>query len=49
MGDPATFPEAKMDFPIVSGPYAPTWESIRQNYPAKEVSWLRDAKFGIWV
>src|SRR5580692_4126479 len=28
MGDPATFPEAKMDFPIVPGPYAPTWESI---------------------
>ncbi|MGD1086505.1 MAG: alpha-L-fucosidase [Verrucomicrobiota bacterium] len=49
MGNPTTFPEAKMDFPIVPGPYAPTWESIAQNYPGKEVSWLRDAKFGIWV
>ena len=49
MGNPTAFPEAKMDFPIVPGPYAPTWESIAQNYPGKEVSWLRDAKFGIWV
>ena len=49
MGDPATFSEVKMDFPIVPGPYAPTWESIAQNYPGKEVSWLREAKFGIWV
>jgi alpha-L-fucosidase len=49
MGDPAIFPEAKMDFPMVPGPYAPTWDSIGQNYPGKEVSWLRDAKFGIWV
>ena len=49
MGDPAAFPEAKMDFPMVPGPYAPTWESIGQNYPAKEMGWLRDSKFGIWV
>jgi alpha-L-fucosidase len=49
MGDPTGFPEARMDFPIVPGPYAPTWESIARNYPGKEVGWLRDAKFGIWV
>jgi len=49
MGNPTAFPEAKMDFPIVPGPYAPTWESIARSYPGQEVSWLRDAKFGIWV
>lgn len=49
MGDPAKFPEVKMDFPIAEGPYGPTWDSIARNYPAKEVAWLREAKFGIWV
>jgi len=49
MGDPKDFPEVKMDFPIADGPYQPTWESIAQNYPGKEVAWLREAKFGIWV
>jgi alpha-L-fucosidase len=48
MQDPATFPEVKMDFPMATGPFEPTWESINQNYPAGE-SWLREAKFGIWV
>ena len=49
MGDPGKFPEVKMDFPIEEGPYKPTWDSIAQNYPEKDVSWLREAKFGIWV
>jgi alpha-L-fucosidase len=49
MGDPKDFPEVKMDFPIADGPYQPTWQSIAQNYPGKEVAWLREAKFGIWV
>ncbi|MDP9001440.1 MAG: alpha-L-fucosidase, partial [Myxococcota bacterium] len=49
MGDPATFPEVKMDFAIESGPFGPTWASIASNYSAKESAWLRQAKFGIWV
>jgi alpha-L-fucosidase len=50
MGDPAAFPEVKMDFPIRSGPFQPTWSSIAANYPAPQpTSWLRSAKFGIWV
>ncbi|HEY8967425.1 MAG TPA: alpha-L-fucosidase, partial [Candidatus Methylacidiphilales bacterium] len=49
MGNPKDFPEVKMDFPIADGPFQPTWESIAQNYPGKEVAWLREAKFGIWV
>lgn len=32
--------------PIQSGPFAPTWESLRQ-YQAPD--WFRDAKFGIWA
>jgi alpha-L-fucosidase len=48
MQDPATFPEAKMDFPMASGPFQPTWESINANYKT-DPSWLREAKFGIWV
>jgi alpha-L-fucosidase len=49
MGDPAKFQEVKMEFPIAEGPFQPTWDSIATNYPSKEVSWLRNAKFGIWV
>jgi alpha-L-fucosidase len=51
MGDPAEFPEVKMDFPIAPGPFGPTWESIAEHYPAQEggPAWLREAKFGIWV
>ena len=49
MGDPKNFEEVKMDFPIAEGPYQPTWDSIAQNYPEKDVAWLREAKFGIWV
>lgn len=48
MGDPSTFPEVNMDFPIADGPFRPTWESIDKNYPA-DPAWLRKAKFGIWV
>ena len=48
MQDPAGFAEVKMNFPMASGPFQPTWESIDKNYPAGE-SWLREAKFGIWV
>ena len=49
MGDPRDFAEMKMNFPIAPGPYQATWDSIAQNYPDKEVGWLRDGKFGIWV
>jgi alpha-L-fucosidase len=48
MQDPASFAEVKMDFPIAGGPFEPTWDSINKNYPAGP-SWLRDAKFGIWI
>jgi alpha-L-fucosidase len=48
MGDAKTFPEVKLDFPIASGPFQPTWQSIETNYPGVP-AWLRDAKFGIWV
>jgi alpha-L-fucosidase len=49
MGNPANFAEVKMDFPIESGPFSPTWPSILANYPTKDSAWLRQAKFGIWV
>jgi alpha-L-fucosidase len=49
MGDPANFAEVKMDFPIESGPFEPTWSSIIANYPTRDSAWLRQAKFGIWV
>lgn len=48
MGDWEAFEEVKLDLPIVTGPYEPTWESIEANYPGTP-EWLRDAKFGIWV
>ena len=48
MGDWKSFPEMKLNIPIVSGPFEPTWESIEKNYPG-EPAWLREAKFGIWV
>lgn len=43
-----TFPEEKMDFPIASGVYEPTWQSIDKNYPG-EPQWWRDGKFGIFI
>ena len=48
MGDWKSFPEMKLNIPIASGPFEPTWESIEKNYPG-EPAWLREAKFGIWV
>ena len=48
MGNPAEFPEVKMDFPIEKGPYEPTWASIGSQLPLDAVS-LRENKFGIWV
>jgi len=48
MGDWKSFPEMKLNIPIESGPFEPTWESIEKNYPG-EPAWLREAKFGIWV
>jgi Alpha-L-fucosidase len=49
LGDWKSFPELKLvDLPIAPGPFEPTWESIEKNYPG-EPSWLREAKFGIWV
>ena len=48
MGDWKSFPEVKLDIPIAKGPFEPTWESIEKNYPG-EPTWLREAKFGIWV
>ncbi|MEO7933320.1 MAG: alpha-L-fucosidase [Chthoniobacterales bacterium] len=48
MADSKNAAEVKLNLPIASGPYAPTWESIEKNYPGTP-AWLRDAKFGIWV
>ncbi|MEJ2881425.1 alpha-L-fucosidase [Pedobacter sp. GR22-6] len=48
MGDWKSFPEMKLNLAIADGPFKPTWESIEKNYPG-DSSWLRDAKFGIWV
>jgi len=48
MGDSKSFPEMKLDIDVAAGPFEPTWESIEKNYPG-EPSWLREAKFGIWV
>ncbi len=48
MGDVDTFKEVKLDLPIASGLYEPTWNSIEANYPGTP-AWLRDSKFGIWV
>jgi alpha-L-fucosidase len=48
MADSKSAPEVKLDLPITPGPYQPTWASIEKNYPGTP-SWLREAKFGIWV
>ncbi|MBW8881905.1 MAG: hypothetical protein JF615_10955, partial [Asticcacaulis sp.] len=32
MADPNSVPEVKLDLPIASGPFQPTWESIEKNY-----------------
>ena len=44
----ASTAEVKLDLPIESGPFEPTWTSIEKNYPGTP-AWLREAKFGIWV
>ena len=49
LGDPKQFPEVKLTFPIAKDHTGRLWESIEQNYPGKELAWLREAKFGIWV
>ncbi len=46
--DPAGFDEVKMDFRIAFGPFEPTWESIRGNYPGTP-SWFNETKFGVFV
>ncbi len=48
LGDSKAAFEVRLDFPIASGPFQPTWESIESNYPGTP-EWLREAKFGIWV
>lgn len=48
MGNLETFAELKLEIPITKGLFEPSWESIEKNYPG-EPSWLRDAKFGVWV
>ena len=42
--DPAISSDAS--FPIQPGPFAPTWDSLRQY---RCPNWFRDAKFGIWA
>lgn len=46
--NPDDFPEVKMDFKISPGPFEPTWESIKNNYPGTP-SWFNNAKFGVFV
>lgn len=48
VADPASVPEVKMDFKIAPGPFEPTWDSIKQNYPGVP-DWFRQAKFGVFV
>lgn len=43
-----SFDEVILDIPVTDGPFAPSWESIEQNYPGTP-QWLRDAKIGFWV
>ncbi|PTR01421.1 alpha-L-fucosidase [Mucilaginibacter yixingensis] len=49
MGDTTGVKAINMDFPMAKGPFEPTWNSIAQHYQEDAVSWLREAKFGIWV
>ena len=48
MDDSGSFEEVQLDLPVTAGPFEPTWESIEENYPGTP-TWLREAKFGIWV
>jgi alpha-L-fucosidase len=45
---PKDFQEVKMGFQIAPGPFEPTWDSIRKNYPGVP-AWFREAKFGVFV
>lgn len=45
---PADYPVITMDFPIAEGPFEPSWESIKAQYPGVP-AWLREAKFGIFI
>jgi alpha-L-fucosidase len=52
MGPPATAAivaasDKAVTKPMAPGPFAPTWESIQQNY--KTPDWFEDAKFGIFM
>lgn len=52
MGPPATpaivaAADAAVTRPLPPGPFAPTWESIEQNY--RVPSWFHEAKFGIFM
>jgi alpha-L-fucosidase len=42
------FPEEKLNFPIASGPFEPTWDSINKNYGAWPAR-FNQSKFGIWI
>jgi alpha-L-fucosidase len=44
---PAAAPAPTSGRKIARGKFAPTWESLTQNYKCPE--WFRDAKFGIWA
>lgn len=46
--DPQDFPGVKMDFTTAAGPFQPTWDSIKQNYPGVP-AWFSQAKFGVFV
>ncbi len=48
MDDPSEYEEVKMTFPMMDGPFQPTWESIDSNYPGNP-EWFKQGKFGFWV
>lgn len=48
MLDPDSFETVKMNFPMMDGPFEPTWESIAENYRGLP-EWLKKGKFGFWV
>ena len=41
-----SFAQTLSDVHIASGPFQPTWDSLKAGY--KTPDWFRDAKFGIW-
>ncbi len=50
IGDGATGPDIHRGAtpgPVPPGPFAPTWDSLRQNYNVPR--WFADAKFGIFI